>query len=63
MTKSKKRKPFSLSAMVEQTAQMLRTATQHTKEKGKKTSLSIGNRIEQIALLLRSESKKGKKKH
>lgn len=64
MPRSKKRPPFSLTALIEQTAQLLRNSLKAPKEKGR---LSISNRIEQIAFLLRSESKKRKtrkkKKH
>lgn len=56
-----KHKP-SLSSFIEQTAKMLRNSVKVPLQKGKKAKGSISNRIEQIAFLLRSESKKRKSK-
>lgn len=63
MANPKKNPTFSLSAFIEQTAQMLRNAIQKPSlKKRKKEELSAPNKIEQIAFLLRSEAKKSKPK-
>ena len=65
MAEPEEKRPFSIQAFIEQTAQMLRDAAKSPRMKkrkiSKETGLSNTNKIEQIALMLRSQAKKRKK--
>ncbi len=62
MGNSEKKPPFSLNALVEQTAQILRnivkTTSPEKRKSGKDDGLSNKNKIHKIALLIRSEVEK-----
>ena len=66
MAEPDEKRPFSIHAFIEQTAQMLRNAAKSPQKKkrkiAKENGLSNTNKIEQIALMLRSQAKKRKKK-
>ncbi len=64
MADSNGKRPFSIHAFIEQTAQMLRDAAKSLQKKKRKVAKENGisntNKISQIALMLRSQVKRRK---